>query len=276
MNKVVKKIIVYAILILGVIIMIFPFYSMLVMSTHTTQDIFVFPPPMWFGSGIMENFRNMTQMVDFPRAFLNSMIVSVGLTTLVLLFCSMGGYAFAIYEFPGKDALFLILLMTMMVPWTAGIIPWFLMMSKLNWINTFWALIIPGAANAFGIFWMRQYCSSNVSKVLVEAAKIDGCSEWLIFFRIVMPILKPAFAALGIMQFVNTWNDFMQPLMILREPAMHTIPLMLRFMQGDPTRGTDIGAMMLASALGILPLLAIFLCASKMFMSGLTAGAVKE
>ena len=275
-SRIGKSITIYFIFGIIVAIMTFPFYAMFVMSTHSTTDLFSFPPPMWFGDNLLVNFENMVRMIDLPRAAVNSIIISVGFTSLTLLFCSMGGYAFAIYRFPGRNILFKILLITMMVPWTAGIIPWFIMMSRFGWVNTYWALIIPGSANAFGIFWMRQYCTNNVPQTLMEAAKIDGCSEWLIFFRIIIPILKPAFAALGIMQFVGVWNDFLQPLLILRAPRMHTLPLVLRYMQGDPTRGTDVGAMMLASTIVVLPLLAVFLSASKMFMSGLTAGAIKE
>ena len=271
-----KKIAVYVFFLTIVLIMVAPFFGMFVMSTHTTHRIFSFPPPFWFGSNLIVNFTNMISMVDFPRAFLNSVVVSTGFTALVLLFCSMGGYAFAIYRFPGRNALFTLLLITLMIPWTAGVIPWFIMMSRFGWVDTYLALIIPNSANAFGIFWMRQYCQNNVPATLMEAAKMDGCSEWIIFFRIIAPILKPAFAALGIMQFVSSWNDFMQPLLVLRSARMHTLPIMLRFMHGDPTRGHDVGALMLASALAVLPLLVVFLCASKFFMSGLTAGAVKE
>ena len=271
-----KKIIVYTVLVLLVVIMALPFYNMLVMATHNTHRIFSFPPPMWFGGYGWQNTLNMFAVTNFPRAFLNSFIVSTSFTTLVLFFCSMAGYAFATYRFPGRNQLFTILLGTMMIPWTAGIIPWFIMMSRFGWIDTFWALIIPGSANAFGIFWMRQYCQNNVPRSLMEAAKIDGCSEWLIFFRVIAPILKPAFAALGIMQFVGVWNDFMQPLLMLRSRNMHTLPIMLSVLEGDPVRGTDVGALMLASTFAILPLLVVFLCASKYFMSSLTAGAIKE
>lgn len=137
---------------------------------------------------------------------------------------------------------------------------------------------MPAAAEqqgyAFGIFWMRQYCQNNIPKALMEAARIDGCSEWTIFFRAIAPILKPAYASLGIMQFVNQWNEFTQALIILRKEKMFTLPLLLRSMVSD--RGTDYGAMMLASTCAVLPLLICFLCASKFFMDGLTAGAVKE
>lgn len=210
----------YLVLILIAFIMILPFYEMFILSTQPTKAIFSFPPPFWFGHNLVANFQSMIASVNVPRAFLNSCIVSTSYTVLVLLFCSMGGYAFAVYDFPGKNFLFKFLLVTMMVPWTAGIIPWFFMMSKFGWINNY--------------------------------------------------------LALGIMQFVNTWNDFMQPLLILRSTAVQTLPLMLKYMLGDPTRGTDMGAMMLASSCSVLPLLIVFLCASKFFMSGLTAGAIKE
>lgn len=269
-----KKIVLYAILLLVAAVMLLPFYMMFVMSTRTTAEIYSFPPFLTFGSNLIENIKNMAEAVNFGQAFLNSTIVTCSYVFLVLLFCSIGGYAFAVYNFPGREVLFAILFGTMMIPATAGIIPWFIMMSKFKWINTFWALIIPNCANAFGIYWMRQYCKNNVPVALMEAARIDGCSEWTIFFRVIAPILKPAYASLGIMNFVNVWNDFMQPLMVLRTEKLQTLPLMLRSMVSD--RGTDYGAMMLASTCVVLPLLIVFLCASKYFMSGLTAGAVKE
>jgi ABC-type glycerol-3-phosphate transport system permease component len=218
----------------------------------------------------------MQAAVNIVKSFLNSVSISTLNTTLVLLFCSMGGYAFAVYRFPGRSALFAILLGTMMIPGIAGIIPWFFLISKLGWINNIAALVIPGAANAFGIFWMRQYCVNNVPVSLMEAAKIDGCPEWLIFFRVVAPVLLPAYSALGIMQFVNVWNDYMIPMLVLRDTNLQTLPLMLSYMKGDPTRGTNLGALMLASTLAVLPLLAAFLSATKFFMNGLTAGAIKE
>ncbi len=269
-----KTFVLYVVLLIIAALTIFPFYDMFVMSTHTTQEIFSFPPFLTFGKNLVENFKNMNLSVDFLRAFRNSLIITCSYVVLVLLFCSMGGYAFAVYNFPGRDVLFAILLGTMMIPATAGIIPWYIMMSKFHWVDTFRALIIPNCANAFGIYWMRQYCKNNVPTSLVEAARIDGCSEWTIFFRIVAPILLPAYASLGIMNFVNVWNDFMQPMMILKSPKLQTLPLMLRTMVSD--RGTDYGAMMLASTCAVLPLLIVFLCASKYFMDGLTAGAVKE
>ena len=270
-----RKITMYALLFAAAFAMLFPFYIMLVMSTRTTPEINRMPPPMFFGKNIMVNFGNMVKAVDVPLAFKNSIIISAAFTALSLLFCSMGGYAFAMYRFPGRKALFSVLLGTMMVPWTATIIPWYIMMTRFGWVNNYLALIIPNCASAFGIFWMSQYCINNVPPELIDAAKIDGCPESLIFFRIVSPVLKPAYAALGIMTFTGSWNNFMSPLLILKERTLQTLPLMLRYMVGDPRRGTDMGSLMLANTLAVLPLLIVFLAASKYFMSGLTAGAVK-
>ncbi|MDA3956383.1 carbohydrate ABC transporter permease [Oceanispirochaeta sp.] len=276
MKKYIGTLLVYAFLLTIVLIMLIPFYWMTVLSTHSTHDIMQYPPPFWFGNHLKANLQSMMDSVNIFRSFLNSIVVSGGYTLLVLFFCSIGGYAFAMYRFPGRNKLFAVLIITMMIPWTAGIIPWFFMMSKFGWINSFWALIIPNSANAFGIFWMRQYCQNNVPGSLIDAAKIDGLSEWLIFFKIIAPILMPGVAALGIMMFVNSWNDFMQPMLILRDRSMHTLPIMLKYMLGDPSRGSDTGALIAASTLAILPILIAFLMASRFFMSGLTAGAVKE
>jgi ABC-type glycerol-3-phosphate transport system permease component len=254
--------------------MIMPFYMMFVMSTLPTEKIYSFPPTLWFGRNFLNNLQNLISRVNLPRAYFNSCCIAIGNTALVLFFCSIGGYAFAVYEFPFKKQLFGLLLLTMMIPGTAGIIPWFIMMSKFGWLNSFKALIIPGAANAFGIFWMRQYCQRNVPVSLLDAARIDGCSELTIFFRVVAPIIVPAYAGLGIMQFVNVWNDFMTPMMILRKASLATLPVLLRTMVTD--RGTDYGTLMLASTCTVLPLLIVFLSASRYFMAGLTAGAIKE
>jgi ABC-type glycerol-3-phosphate transport system permease component len=269
-----KRVSLYIILVLIGCIMILPFYMMFIMSTLSTAQIYSFPPRMYFGLNLMNNLAAMNRTINIVRGFMNSLFVSISHVSLVLLFCSMGGYAFAMHRFRFKAQLFSILLVTMMIPWTAGVVPWFVMMAKFGWINSYKALIIPGAANAFGIFWMRQYCLRNVPISILDAARIDGCSEWTLFFRVVTPIILPAYASLGIMQFVGVWNDFIQPLMILRRKALHTLPVMLSAMVQDRIR--DVGAQMLANTCVVLPILIAFLIASKYFLSGLTAGAIKE
>ena len=275
MNRLAAKGTLYGLLLLVGLLMLIPFYWMFVLATHETHVIYSFPPPFWFGASLSENIALMGQAIDFLSHLGNSIFVSAANMALVLLFCSMGGYAFAIYRFPGRKLLFSILLGTMMIPQLAVIVPWFILITRFGWINNYAALIVPGCANAFGIYWMRQYCQNNVPTSLMEAAKIDGCSEWTIFFRVIAPVLLPAFSALGIMQFVNTWNDFMVPLLVLRNAKLYTLPLMLSYLRGDPLRGANVGVLMLASACSVLPLLIAFLCASKFFISGLTAGAIK-
>jgi ABC-type glycerol-3-phosphate transport system permease component len=273
-SQVSRKITLYLILILLASTMLMPFYRMFIMATLPTTKILSYPPAMWFGQNLLTNYVEMEKIIDIGRAFLNSFFVTTVNTVMVLLFCSMGGYAFAVYNFRFKKQLFAILLITMMVPWTAGIVPWFWLMTKLGWLNSYKALIFPSMANAFGIFWMRQYCQRNVPQSVLDAARIDGCSEWTLFFRVVTPVILPAYASLGIMQYVSVWNDFIQPMMILRRRPLMTLPLILRVMVGD--RHTDYGALMLGSTIAVLPLLIIFLLASRFFMSGLTAGAIKE
>ncbi|MFA6504794.1 MAG: carbohydrate ABC transporter permease [Treponemataceae bacterium] len=272
---VLQSILLYGILVTIGILMIVPFYWMFILATHATPDISQFPPPISPGKNIVANYNNLLAAIPFWRSFFNSVYVSSIQTVCVILFCSLGGYAFAMYRFPGRDFLFKFLLITMMVPWMAGIIPWFILMKWFGWIDNFNALIIPHIATAFGIFWMRQYTQNNIPKELMDAAIIDGCSEWLIFFRIIFPLLKPATSALAIMTFVNSWNNFMQPLIILKSDARLTLPLALNKLYGDPTRGFDAGALIMGTAMAVLPVLIIFLLAAKKFMAGLTAGAVK-
>jgi ABC-type glycerol-3-phosphate transport system permease component len=189
----------------------------------------------------------------------------------MILTC-LGAYFLCLKNSMLRRPLSIVMIFTMY--FSGGLVPMYLNVQGLGLMNSLWALIIPSAANAFGIFWMRQYCVRNIPQSILDAARIDGCSEWSIFFRVVTPVILPAYASLGIMQFVNVWNDFIQPMMILRKRPLMTLPLILRVMVGD--RHTDYGALMLASTFAVLPLLVVFLLASKFFMSGLTAGAIKE
>jgi ABC-type glycerol-3-phosphate transport system permease component len=270
-----KKLSIYILLIAGGLAMLVPFYWMFVLSTRTTTEIFNFPPPLVFGPYALENLSNLLKATPFFLNLWNSVFVAAVHTLLVLLFCSMGGYAFAMYNFPGRTFLFAAVLATLMIPWMAGIVPWFMLMKTLGWVDSFKALIIPGVANAFGIFWMRQYISSNIPSELVDAAKIDGCPEFFIFFRVVLPLLKPATSALGIMTFIQSWNNFLVPLIIIKNENKLTLPVALNRLFGDPTRGFDIGVMMMGTTLAVLPLLIVFIFAAKRFMDGMTAGAVK-
>lgn len=269
------KVLLYTILTGGAILSFLPFYWMLTLATHNTQTIFRYPPPLLPGGEIFSNYQKMLTVIPFWRNFFNSAVVATTSTLLTLLFCSMGGYAFAMYRFPGRNKLFFLMLSTMMVPWLVQLIPWFIIVSRLGWLNELKALIVPGSVSAFGIFWMRQYISANVPLELLDAARIDGCPEFTIFFRVVAPLLKPAYGALGIMTFMMRWNDFFYPLLVLKKPQIATLPLALQLLRGDPYRGGDYGVLMFGTALAMLPVLIVFWAASRRFISGLTAGALK-
>jgi len=253
----------------------FPFSMMVIQATHTSKEILTVPPPLTPGAHALDNYKKVVDVVPFWRNFGNSVIISASVTALTLLFCSLGGYAFAVYEFPLKKLLFGTLLGTMMLPWLVNLIPWFIIVTRLHWLNSFLALVIPSAVSAFGVFWMRQYVSGNVPRELLDAARIDGCPEGLIFFRVVVPILTPALAALAIMNFLPSWNSFFYPLLVLTRVKVMTLPLVLNLLHGDPYRGMDYGVLMTATTMALAPVMIVFWLAARRFISGMTAGAIK-
>nr|WP_297385373.1 carbohydrate ABC transporter permease [uncultured Roseateles sp.] len=257
----------------GALIMLAPFYFMFVFATHSRTEIFSLPPPMWFGNDFLANVDILTQRLPFWRNLGLSLYVGLCNTGLTLLFCSMGGYAFAIYEFRFKKALFGLVMGTMLLPSFMNMIPSFMIMDLLGWIDQPRALYIPGAASAFGIFLMRQFISSAVPRELVEAARMDGCGELGIYARIVLPLLKPALGTLGLITFISSWNNFIGPLVVMRSPDMYTLPLALRSLQSPVD--TEWGALMAGSAIATLPLIVLFVLCSRQLISGLTVGAVK-
>lgn len=253
--------------------MAFPFYYMLVTSTHRTAEILRIPPPLWFGESLVANYTDLLASLPFWNALINSLAIAVIHTSLVLFFCSLAGYAFAKFDFPGKNGLFAFLLATLMVPGVIGLIPSFIIMRWLGWIDTWYPLIIPGIANAFGIFWMRQYIDGAVPKDMLDAARIDGAHEFRIYWNIIVPVITPALAALAILTFMGKWNEFQFPLLILIEEEKYTLPVALSTLRS--LRGTEIGVQILGATGAILPVLTVFLIASRQFISGITAGAVK-
>nr|WP_315206016.1 carbohydrate ABC transporter permease [uncultured Albidiferax sp.] len=257
----------------GGLIMLAPFYFMFVFATHSRTEIFNLPPPLFFGQDFMLNLGILTSKIPFWRSLGWSLYVALASTALTLVFCSMGGYAFAMFEFRFKKQLFALVLGTMLLPSFLGMIPTFMIMDAFGWIDQPRALYIPGAASAFGIFMMRQFVLSSIPKDLIEAARMDGCGELGIYWRIVMPLLAPAMGTLGLITFIASWNNFIGPLIVMRSPEMYTLPLALRSMQSPVN--TEWGAVMAGSAIATLPLLVLFAIASRRLIDGLTAGAVK-
>jgi multiple sugar transport system permease protein len=263
----------YLLVAVGAVVMLLPFYFMFVFASHSRTEIFNLPPPLFFGSEFLLNLDILTTKIPFWRSLGWSLYVALASTGLTLLFCSMGGYAFAMFEFRFKQPLFLLVMGTMLLPSFLGMIPTFMIMDAFGWIDQPRALYIPGAASAFGIFMMRQFVTTSIPRDLIEAARMDGCGEMGIYWRIVVPLLKPAMGTLGLITFIASWNNFIGPLIVMRSPEMYTLPLALRSMQSPVN--TEWGAVMAGSAIATLPLLVLFAISSRRLIDGLTAGAVK-
>jgi len=246
---------------------------MFVFATHTRSEIFSMPPPLWFGDSFLQNLDILRAKIPLWRNLGWSVYVGLMSTALTLLFCAMGGYAFAVYEFRFKKQLFGIVMATMLIPSFLGMIPSFLIMDFLGWIDQPRALYIPGAAPAMGVFLMRQYILSAIPRELIEAARMDGCNEFRIFRSVVLPLLGPVFGTLGLITFISSWNNFIGPLVVMRSVEMYTFPLALRSVQSPVD--TEWGALMAGSAIAVLPLLILFVFSSRRLIAGLTAGAVR-
>lgn len=273
-NSRLKQFILHFFLLIGVFISIFPFYWLTVMSTNKTSDILRFPPKLIFGSELFNNINNVLGSVDFWTSFMNTVFVSTVSAIVVLFFCSLAGFTFAKFEFPGKNGLFVLLLVTMMIPSQLSFIPSFVMMSYIGWVGTFKALIFPGLANAFGIFWIRQYAQGSIHDDLLDAGRLDGCSTFRLYWNIALPILRPALAFLGIFTFINIWNDYLWPLVVLNDPKKYTLQVTLSQLNG--IYDTDYGMIMAGTLLATIPLIILFVVFSRQFISGITAGAVKD
>ena len=219
-------------LVILAILTILPFYLMFVWATHDRSTIFAAPPPFWFSDNLGNNLQNLTQDVPFYRNMWNSIYIAVMATVTKLFFCSLGGFAFAMYEFKGKKLLFGIVIASLMIPSLINIIPHFLVIDLIGWLDTPRSLWVPGMADAFGIFLMRQFIASTINRELMDAARIDGASEFRIFRSIAVPLIRPGMATLGLLTFIGMWNSFMGPLVLLRSRDTYTLPLALRSLQG--------------------------------------------
>jgi multiple sugar transport system permease protein len=264
----------YAIVLAGAVLMLAPFYFMFIFATHSDREILSLPPPIWFGNHFDDNLKLLLERLPYWWQNLGwSVYVALAVTAANLLLCSLAGYAFAMFEFRYKKQLFVFVMGTMLLPSFVAMIPTALIMSGLGWMNQPKALIVPAACGALGIFMMRQYIASAIPRDLLDAARIDGCSELGIYFRIVLPLIGPALGTLGLVTFIASWNNFMGPLIVMRDMEMYTVPLALRSLQG--TGQTPWGAICAGSSIAVLPLLVMFALASRRLIEGLTAGAVK-
>lgn len=262
-----------AVLIVSALITVFPFFWSALLSTRDRSEIFGAGISFAIGDSLGMNYERLLEIMPFWQAMFNSIYVAFVGTTISLLFCSMGGYAFAVYKFKGKNLLFGMLVGSMMIPPVLSLIPYFMIIKFLGLMDNHMAVWLPFTTTPFGIFLMRQHVIASVPKELLEAAKLDGAGEFRTYWSVVLPLMKPALATLAIVQFVFFWNMFMNPLVVLTTPENYVITQALRSVQGIPN--TPWGAVMLGTTISILPLVTAYVLASRQMISGLTSGAVK-
>ena len=269
------KIFSYIVLILTALSMLVPFLWAVSSSFQGESQIFsgginFFPKPV-----ITSNYSEVTTTLPIGRYFFNSLFVSVITTAFQVLLAAMTGFAFAKLKFKFKEIIFILVLITMMVPPQVNIIPLFFEMRELGWINTYQGLIIPGIFGAFGIFMMRQWFVSMPDS-LIESAKIDGCSYFKIFWKIALPLALPAIATLAIFSFVSNYNAFMWPLIMTNDDALRTIPVALAAFKGSFRDTIEWGQLLACSVLALIPVFAVFFAGTKYFITDILSGGVKE
>lgn len=274
-NVRVRIIIAYIILTIGALSMVLPFIWMLLTSFMTNSQIFSYPPEVIPEPFKWQNYVDVNQKIPLFHYFINSMIVSIATVIGQIVTCSTAAYAFARLNFKYKEGLFIIFLATMMIPPQVNIIPLFFLMRELHWIDTYWALIVPGLFGGFGIFLLRQWFLS-FPKELEDAAKIDGCNPLTTFWHIALPLALPAIVTLGIFSFITSWNSFMWPLIVTNADTMKTLPVGLAAFKGSFRETTEWAQLMAASIISIIPVIIVFMLGQKYFIKGIMAGAIKE
>lgn len=263
----------HIVLVLAVLISVFPFVWTIVMATNTTQDIYKSPPKLTFGSHLLENIRHMLHTIDFFGSMFNTVVVACVTTVLVLFVDSLAAFTFAKFDFPGRKVLFGMLLVFMMLPLQLAVLPQFILMSKIGWVGMLKALALPSLANAFGIFWLNQYIENGVPDELLDAARIDGAGFFRQYWNIVLPMIRPALSFLAIYAFVNAWNDYVWPLVVLTNPAHVTLQVELA--QLNVGHNTDYSMVMAGVLLAAVPLVVVFTIFARGFIAGATEGAVQ-
>jgi len=260
----------YVLLAVGSVAMFFPFVWMLLSAFKPLREIFQLTvlPHVW----TWDNFRQVLFHTAFPRWFLNSLVVAGISTVSVLFFCSLVGYTLTRLRFPGRGVLFVIILSTLMVPTEMLVIPWYVMSTQYGWVNTYWGLAFPGLIPAFGVFLMRQFFQT-LPRDLFDAGRVDGVSEFGLFWRIGLPLVRPGLAALGIFNFVGNWNAFLWPLIIAKSPSMRTVPVGMALFSGEAS--TQWNLIMAASALAIVPVLLVFFVFQRQIIEGVVLTGVK-
>ena len=262
----------YLVLSLGAIVMLTPLLQMITTSFKTSGEALRVPPTLLPEHASLDAYRTVLTQAPFGLWFRNSVLVAVSVTALILFTSSLAGYIFAKFKFPGRDLLFTLLLGTLMVPFPVILIPIYLIVNNLHLLNTLFALIVPSTVSAFGIFLMRQFIAA-IPDDLIDAARLDGASEFGIYWRLIRPQLGPAMGALGIFTFLASWNDYLWPLIAINDQDKMTLPLALAFFNSSHATRYDL--VMAAAVLIVLPVIAAFLFFQRQFINALVLSGMK-
>lgn len=265
----------YVCLVLIAISMLYPFFAMINLSLVPNGEIFNQGGKLIYSPITIDNYISVFNKIPLWKYFINSLFVAIVTTLGQVIISALAGYAFARMTFKWRDGLFLLVLITMLVPPQVNIIPLFFLMRQFRWINTYQALILPGLFGGFGIFMMRQYFL-GLPKDLEESAKIDGCNIFSTFFKIALPLAIPAIATLSIFTFVTTWNSFMWPLIVTNTESMRTLPVGLAIFKGSFREITLLGDLLACSVICTIPVIGVFLLGKKYFINDILQGGVKE
>jgi multiple sugar transport system permease protein len=264
---------VYAVLSIIAFVVLLPLLWALSTSFKQRGDMFAYPPQLLPHPFTLENYRHLLEQQPFASWFVTTLIVAVVSTVVSVLVCSLAGFGFAKYRFRGKALLFNTMFGSLAVPYAVVVLPLFVILTKVGLTEPFFALIVPWVAPAFGIFMMRQYIEQSVPDEILEAGRVDGCSEFRIFLRLVLPLLRPALGALGVWNFLNSYNTFLWPLIIVSDPNRYTLSLGLATVYAAQSRQIDL--VMAGSVMAAVPTIIVFIALRKQLLDGLTAGAVK-
>jgi multiple sugar transport system permease protein len=267
-----KRLLLHVVLIVGAVATLAPLVWMVAASFMPAGQATTYPPQLIPRPFTLENYHILFTRLNVARNLLNSTIIAVAATGLSSIINAMAGYAFAKFRFRGRDPLFRAMLLGLVIPAQVGMLPLFVIMKQLHLVNSYWAVIIPSMSSIFGIFLIRQYALS-IPDELLDAARIDGASELMIFGRIILPLLRPILVTFAVFMFMSVWNDFMWPLIVLSDDAKYTLPVALANLSGEHVQDTEL--MMAGAVVTLAPVLAAFLLLQRYYIEGITMGSVK-
>ncbi len=263
----------YLVLLLIAVVALGPVVWMVSASFMQSGEASTFPPRFFPAHATLQQYASLFTRLSIARPLFNSALLALSVTLISLFVNSMAGYAFAKYRFAGRERLFRLLIVSMVIPAQVTMLPLFLMLNRLGLINTYLGVIIPGVASIFGIFLIRQY-ALGIPDSLIDAARIDGASDFRIYRSLILPLAKPILVTLAIFTFMGTWNDFLWPLIVMTDDSMYTLPVALANLSGEHVQDTEL--MMAGATLTILPVLVVFIALQKYYISGIMMGGVKE